>query len=56
LAKIEVNDLCDRQIVGVELFEDSESFLHNLSDRELNLNGGLGGTPLSHIIITHVPD
>jgi hypothetical protein len=55
MANIKVRNLTDDTIVGTDLFNDMESFMQELSENELNLQGGLG-TPLSPIIITFVPD
>ena len=42
MAKIKVNDIKvnDIKLAGTELFEDSESFISDLSDNELEISGG----------------
>ena len=55
MASITVKDLAKHIVIGADLFNDSENFMRDLSEDELNLQGGLG-TPLSLIIITFVPD
>jgi hypothetical protein len=55
MANIKVQNLADGTIVGADLFNDLESFMQELSENELNLQGGLS-TPLSTIVITFVPD
>ena len=45
MANIKVNDLTVPDLNGNELFEDSESFLSELTDAELTMNKG-GSTPL----------
>jgi hypothetical protein len=55
MANIQVKDLTRSSIAGFDLFNDLESFIQDLSEPELNLQGGFG-TPLSHIIITFAPE
>lgn len=40
MANIKVKDLAERNITGVALFSDSESFMQDLSGDELDLYGG----------------
>jgi hypothetical protein len=40
MASIKLNDLIRNSIIGVDLFNDSESFIRDLSDNELDLPGG----------------
>jgi hypothetical protein len=40
MADIKVKDLVVHNIAGVDLFSDSESFMLDLSDGELNIKGG----------------
>ena len=42
MAKIKVNDIKvnDIKLAGTELFEDAESFINDLSDKELEISGG----------------
>ncbi|MDZ7962498.1 MAG: hypothetical protein RMY34_32305 [Aulosira sp. DedQUE10] len=44
MANIKVNDLLNLNLTGVELFNDSESFLTELSDEseQINVYGGVG--------------
>jgi hypothetical protein len=39
MAKIELKNL-DSNLTGIDLFDDSESFMQDLSERELDLHGG----------------
>lgn len=55
MANIQVKDLTRSSIAGFDLFNDLESFMQELSESELELQGGFG-TPLSPIIITFVPE
>jgi hypothetical protein len=41
MANITVKDLVDRSIAGINLLHCSNSTVQNLSDRELNLRGGI---------------
>jgi hypothetical protein len=56
MASIKVKDLTISNIFGIDLFDDLESFMQEFSENELNLQGGFGGTPLSTMIVTFVPD
>jgi hypothetical protein len=40
MANITLKDLISSNITGVSLFHDSESFMQDLSEDELNLQGG----------------
>jgi hypothetical protein len=40
MANITLKDLTSSNITGVSLFHDSESFMQDLSEDELNLQGG----------------
>jgi hypothetical protein len=40
MANIKVKDLTQCSITGIDLFDDSESFIQDLSEYELNLQGG----------------
>lgn len=40
MANIALKDLSVNNITGADLFNDSESFMRDLSDDELNINGG----------------
>jgi hypothetical protein len=40
MANITLKDLISSNITGVSLFNDSESFMQDLSEDELNLQGG----------------
>lgn len=40
MADIKVKDLVVQNIAGFDLFNDSESFMLDLSDGELNITGG----------------
>jgi hypothetical protein len=40
MANITLQDLVGSNITGINLFNDSESFLQDLSESELNLQGG----------------
>jgi hypothetical protein len=40
MANIKLKDLTGNTISGINLFIDSESFLQDLSEHELNLHGG----------------
>jgi hypothetical protein len=40
MAKIEVKDLTQSSIAGLDLFNDLESFIQDLSENELSLQGG----------------
>jgi hypothetical protein len=40
MANIKVKDLTQLSITGLDLFNDSESFIQDLSEYELNLQGG----------------
>lgn len=43
MANIKVENLASRSIIGADLFSDSESFMLDLSDRQLDIQGGCGG-------------
>jgi hypothetical protein len=43
MANITVKDLVKNSITGVDLFNDSENFMRDLSEDELNLYGGCPG-------------
>jgi hypothetical protein len=43
MANITVENLANHHIVGADLFSDSESFMLDLSDRQLDIQGGCGG-------------
>jgi hypothetical protein len=45
MSTIKVKDLVVNSTVGIDLFKDSESFIQDLSEDELNLQGG-GKYPL----------
>ena len=40
MSNIKVNDLTGYHVTGVDLFSDSESFMQDLSENELDLQGG----------------
>jgi hypothetical protein len=47
MANLTVKDLVLPSIAGTDLFNDSESFLQDLSEHELELHGGgCGGNPV----------
>jgi hypothetical protein len=43
MANITVENLKKHSIIGVDLFNDAESFMLDLSDRQLDIQGGCGG-------------
>jgi hypothetical protein len=43
MANIQLENLTGSKIAGVDLFSDSESFMLDLSDRQLDIEGGCGG-------------
>lgn len=43
MANITVENLTKHSIVGADLFKDTESFMLDLSDRQLDIQGGCGG-------------
>jgi hypothetical protein len=43
MANITVENLVKHSIIGADLFNDAESFMLDLSDRQLDLQGGCGG-------------
>ncbi len=43
MANITVGNLAIHSIIGADLFNDSESFMLDLSDRQLDIQGGCGG-------------
>jgi hypothetical protein len=43
MANITVENLAKYSIVGADLFDNSESFMLDLSDRQLDIQGGCGG-------------
>lgn len=47
MASIKVADL---RPIGSDLFSDSQSFLNEISEEELGIEGG--GTPLSFVIVS----
>jgi hypothetical protein len=60
MANIKLKDLVGHDVIGANLFNDSESFMLDLSDRELDIHGGCGRTqPIKigantlHIIIIY---
>jgi hypothetical protein len=42
MANITVENLEKHSIIGVDLFNDAESFMLDLSDRQLDIQGGCG--------------
>jgi hypothetical protein len=42
MASIKLSDLVRNSIIGADLFNDSESFIRDLSDDEVNFQGGCG--------------
>ena len=43
MANITLGNLATHSIIGADLFNDSESFMLDLSDRQLDIQGGCGG-------------
>ncbi|WP_309732646.1 hypothetical protein [Chamaesiphon sp. OTE_75_metabat_556] len=43
MANIIVENLAKHSIIGADLFNDTESFMLDLSDRQLDIQGGCGG-------------
>lgn len=52
MANIKINNLSELDLSGNKLFEDSESFMTELTDTELTINKG-GSTPAcSYFLLT----
>jgi hypothetical protein len=51
MANIKVKDLAEHNITGVALFSDSESFMQDLSEHELDLQGGKAPRVTAHLSI-----
>lgn len=43
MANITLGNLAKYSIIGADLFNDAESFMLDLSDRQLDIQGGCGG-------------